>query len=276
MDRPGGVLLTVVTVVRNDPAGLAASLASLAAQDTPPGQVVVLDGSDDREAVPALLATFPGLPLEYSWSWPQGVYAAMNAGLAEARGTYVYFLNAGDLLAGPTVLSTVCSALAESSELWAIGEVAFLAADGSRMPEPAWSYDDERARLFARGRFPAHQGVVVRTEALRDQGGFDLSFAVAADYLSILRLAAQERPIELDIPLAVFSVGGLSSQRWRTALAEFHRARRLVFAPSGTAAALEWADTARARVAAEAYRGLWAPGRPLSGLVARIRPTPGR
>ena len=51
MDRPGGVLLTVVTVVRNDPAGLAASLASLAAQDTPPGQVVVLDGSDDREAV---------------------------------------------------------------------------------------------------------------------------------------------------------------------------------------------------------------------------------
>lgn len=276
MDRPGGVLLTVVTVVRNDPAGLAASLASLAEQDTPPGQVVVLDGSDDREAVPAILASCPGLPLEYSWSQPRGVYAAMNAGLAEVRGTYVYFLNAGDLLAGPTVLATVDAALAEAAPLWAIGEVAFLAADGSRLPEPAWSYDAERARLFARGRFPAHQGVVVRTDALRAQGGFDLSFTVAADYLSILRLADQGRPLELDSPLAVFSVGGLSSQRWRTALREFHRARRLVFAPSGSAAALEWADTARARAAAEAYRGLWAPGQPLSRLVARIRPTPDR
>ena len=144
------------------------------------------------------------------------------------------------------------------------------------MPEPAWSYDDERARLFARGRFPAHQGVVVRTEALRDQGGFDLSFAVVADYLSILRLAPR-------------SGRSSSTSRWRSspsgACPASGGARRCGSStgpdgwssrPPGLAAALERADTARARVAAEAYRGLWAPGRPLSGLVARIRPTPGR
>lgn len=154
MVLPAGVTLTVVTVVRNDPAGLAATLTSIAEQDCAPAQVVVLDGSDDRTTAPAVLAQFGGLTVDYAWSPPRGVYAAMNTALAMATGTYVYFLNAGDRFAGPTVVATMTTALVQHEPAWATGEVAFLAVDGSRLPEPAWSYERERARLFARGRFP--------------------------------------------------------------------------------------------------------------------------
>ncbi len=269
-------LLTIVTVVRNDPAGLARTLASVAAQTVMADQFVVIDGSDDRDVVPGQLEAAGVGPADCSWSTPRGVYAAMNEGLARTTGDFVYFLNAGDVLAGAEVVATMRDAVRDGTVTWAMGRVRFVAADGTVLPAPTWHYPAERAALFARGRFPAHQGVVVRTRALRAQGGFDLSYRVAADYKSILGLAAQSPPLDLDATLAQFTVGGLSTTDWRLGLREFHRARREVFAPTGTAAAAELGRTVRTWATTSAYRGLWAPGRPLAGLVARVRPGPAR
>ena len=269
-------LLTIVTVVRNDPEGLRRTLASVARQSVLPDQIVVVDGSDDRRQVPAVLEQSGLRSVDYSWSPPRGVYAAMNDGLARVDGDYTYYLNAGDLLADDDVIAAVAGRLAGQTFAWAFGRVEFLAEDGTVHPQPDWDYATERAALFARGRFPAHQGVVVRTEALRAQGGFDLTYRVAADYRSILRLAADGPPLQLDLTLAAFTVGGLSTQDWQLGLREFHRARREVFAPRGAAAVAENGRTATRWVATSAYRALWAPGRPLAGLVARIRPGGGR
>lgn len=269
-------LLTIVTVVRNDPDGLRRTLTSVAAQSVHPDQLVVVDGSDDRDVVSSILATFPGVTADYAWAKPHGVYAAMNDGLARVTSDYVYFLNAGDVLADDDVLASVAGPLTAAQPRWAMGRVEFRAADGTVLAQPAWDYPAERAALFARGRFPAHQAVVVRTDELRAHGGFDLSYRVAADYASILRLAAAGPPLDLGCTLAEFTVGGLSTQDWRRGLAEFHRARREVFAPGGLAAAAESARTARTWLATSAYRAWWAPGRPLADVVARIRPGGGR
>jgi glycosyltransferase involved in cell wall biosynthesis len=265
-------LLCVVTVVRNDPDGLHETLKSLADQAVAPDQLIVIDGSDDKDSVPAELAANPGLPAAYSWHPPRGVYAAMNTGLAEVTGDYVYFLNAGDTLASDDVIGRLRAALSDVPPLWAMGRVEFLAADGSTMPQPEWSYAEERNRLFARGVFPPHQGVVVRTDPLRQQGGFDTSYRVAADYASIMKLARTADPLELGFTMARFSVGGLSTTAWQQGLSEFHRARREAFDPTGVAAATELVRTGQRWLATAAYRSLWAPGRPLSGLAARIRP----
>jgi putative colanic acid biosynthesis glycosyltransferase len=270
------ILLTIVTVVRNDTEGLVRTLDSVAGQEVGPDELVILDGSDDREAVPALLAARDDLTADYSWGAPAGVYAAMNTALARVSGEYVYFLNAGDTLAGPTVLGTLHEALSTARPLWLVGRVDFIDAEGHSLPQPQWSYPEERAALFARGTFPPHQGVVASTAALRAQGGFDLTYSVTADYVSVLKLARDDDPLVLDLTLAAFPVGGLSTQRWRTGLREFHRARREVFAPRGWPAVVEGARSARTWAATTAYQSLWAPGRPLSGIARRIPRGPGR
>ncbi len=264
-------LLTVITVVKDDASGLESTLVSLEAQVRSDTNLVVIDGSTDPVAVPTILDKHPGLNATYSWSPPAGVYAAMNEGLSLADGTYVYFLNAGDILAADDVLEQVAPQLALSTPTWAYGRVRFLGADGSSMPEPDWDYLEEYRHWFARGRFPAHQGVVVSAEELRRQGGFDTSYTVAADYASILRCARQAQPLPLGLVLAEFTVGGLSTQRWRTAQAEFHRARQSAFDLNGVDRAREQAYTWRAIAATSAYRALWAPGRPAHGLVQRLR-----
>lgn len=256
-------LVSVVTVVKDDPRGLAATLTSLGTGDRAGTEVVVIDGSADRAAA----AEAERAGARYAWWEPRGVYPAMNDGLAAATGDYVYFLNAGDTLAAPDVLPRVVDLLEDRRPLWAVGRVRFIGVDGRPMVEPPWDYATERARSFARGRFPAHQGVVMAREALLAAGGFDVSYRVAADYAAVLRFSLRADPLALGLVLAEFHAGGLSTVAWRQAQQEFHRARREVLRPRGRAGLLERWDTAVGMAATAAYRGLWAPGRPLHGIV---------
>lgn len=234
--------LSIITVVKDDPEGLQQTLASIDAQGELDAEVVIIDSSE-----PAVdNVTLSSLPWRIVRQSPRGIYPAMNAGLDSASGEYVYFLNAGDTFSDSETLARILDGLRESPHsVWAFGAVEFYDAGGNPLHEPSWSYESERERLFARGVFPAHQGVVARTDALRDLGGFDESYIVAADYKLMLQLSTLAAPMRWTWPIARFQQGGTSSQRWWTALREFHRARNEVFKPSGRLRFQEIIDTTR-------------------------------
>ena len=94
-------LLSVVTVVRDDPAGLVRTSdsfrASIASIPTLADRVewIVVDGSYP----PAAPITIPGIRNLRVQQPPRGIFEAMNEGLDHANGTWIYFLNAGDIWA---------------------------------------------------------------------------------------------------------------------------------------------------------------------------------
>ena len=102
--------LSVVTVVKDDSAGFAATRASLLGQDLDGVEWIVIDGS----ATAVEPDSPPDLAVHYAWEPPAGVYAAMNSGLERAQGDYVYFLNAGDRLHASTTLRDVRALLGGS------------------------------------------------------------------------------------------------------------------------------------------------------------------
>jgi len=88
--------VSVVVPARNEEACLAACLASLAAQQAVPFEIIVVDdGSTDRTA--AIARSFPGVkvpaagPLPEGWS---GKSAALNTGVQHARGEWLLFTDA--------------------------------------------------------------------------------------------------------------------------------------------------------------------------------------
>jgi putative colanic acid biosynthesis glycosyltransferase len=111
MARDVPALLSVITVVRNDLAGLRATIASVRRHSaTMPIEHIVVDGStDDRiqhelEGIPPFRALIAragmagGMELRWVSESDRGIFDAMNKGLAMARCRYALFMNAGDLL----------------------------------------------------------------------------------------------------------------------------------------------------------------------------------
>lgn len=229
--------LTIVTPVRDNEAGLHRTMASITMQELDGVEVLVVDSSRDRDTVASVCSDIA----EVMWMEPQGVYPAMNAGLARATGTYVQFLGAGDALHDPSVLSRVRH-VADGGASWMFGPVRIINVDGSSPVTPRWNYTDERKALFARGLFPQHQGTFAQLELLRELGGFSPRFRIAADYEMFLRLSHVAAPMELDFIVADFSAGGLSTDQWQESFHEFHQARKQVFRPTGLAAAREQWD----------------------------------
>ena len=235
-------ILSIITVVKDDLPGLIKTSISLRGQDLHGVEWVIIDSSRD----PVQAADLPKeLSSAYICHWvePEGIYPAMNVGLRQASGDYVWFLNAGDTVAKQSTIRNLVEILLRNQPAWVVGQVTFVRADGLEVRPPALDYAAEKKRLFARGRFPPHQGTIVKRQLLLAADGFDTRFHIAADYHSALRLSELEGPLVTQEILAAFPLGGVSSQHWKRAIGEFRAARRDVLDIHGYRRFLEAVDT---------------------------------
>lgn len=92
MSRP---LISVVMAVRNGEKYVAEALDSIARQDMPTVETVVVDGSSG-EGPARISAEHPVRPVLIRQE-PQGVAAALNAGVRRASGTLIAFLDHDDV-----------------------------------------------------------------------------------------------------------------------------------------------------------------------------------
>ena len=226
-------LLSIVTVVKDDPEGLRLTLNSVLPYLDDRTRVTVIDGSRDAEEATRIVSDFGSNAVDLHWSAPAGVYPAMNEGLNYAVGHYVLFLNAGDELHDPAALNTVLAILEREAPRWLVARVAFANGSGRVVAPPQFDYLVEQRHHFARGVFPPHQGTVVRTQDLLALGGFDESYRITADYKAALQLSTIAEPILSDVILATFHEGGVSGTHWQDSIKEFRRARREVLGLHG-------------------------------------------
>ena len=248
--------LTIVTVVKDDPVGFEATAKSIATQYLEGVEYLVIDSSTDESEISQTLELL-GLNARVIWTPPHGIYFAMNQGLEQARGTYVYFANAGDTL-NADVISLVREQLShEGSAPWAYGPVTIVGQDGSQTITPEWDFECEKKHGFSQGNFPSHQGTFARRRDLIEIGGFDSQLKVAADYAAFLSLSRISAPIELKFSVATFHEGGISSHRWLTAHREFHQARMDILQLDPEQSKQEKRNYLRRMVMASLYRSPW-------------------
>lgn len=201
-------LFSIVTVVRDDVAGLDRVGACLRRQGFRDFEWIVVDG-DSRDGGREWLESHRH---EIAWSRSapdDGLYDAMTIGLAASRGLYVSFLNAGDALADNDTLDAFAQAL--SARNWpdfCYGDAWEEVAGGAPLYKRARSH---RAKWY--GMFTHHQAMLYR-RAILDGLRFDPAYPVGADYA--FTLGALERATtcaHVSRPFCVFAAGGLSQTR---------------------------------------------------------------
>ena len=247
--------LTIVTVVKDDEHGLDRTIHSLREEDLDGVEFLVIDSSADPNAAPRVLHAHD-ISGHVVWTEPHGIYGAMNVGLEQASGRYIYFLNAGDELSAGA-LTRLRTLLLSEGPTWLYSDVEITSLDGSTATTQGWDFETEREYAFTRGAFAPHQGTVVKTEVMRSLGGFESGYRIAADYAMFLRLTEIEAPTYLSGTFARFHEGGASTQAWLRGELEFHRARTSIL-DSHTAAGLRPRFAALRRLVAQAaHRSPW-------------------
>ena len=175
------MLVSVIVPVRDGARFLGEAIASVLAQDHPHELIVVDDGSTDGSA--AIARAFPGVTVLARP--PQGVAAARNAGLAEAKGDLIAFLDADDLYVPDRFRQQAAILAAHLDVQYVLGRLVNFLEPGLAMP--AWFAAEAQAKdrlgfvtsgLFRRGVFDL-------------VGPFDPSFGTGEDIDWLVR--ARER-----------------------------------------------------------------------------------
>jgi glycosyltransferase involved in cell wall biosynthesis len=152
-----------------------------------------------------------------------GLYDAMNKGLSMANGIYVWFMNAGDCLAGPCTLSNLVSFLDSGNPAlypdFLYGETLIVdehynVLGPRRLKAPAvltW-------RKFKWGMLVCHQSMIVRRSIAQP---FNTHYKYSADFDWAIRcMKASSFISNSGLVLAYFQTGGLTNKRMKASLKE--------------------------------------------------------
>lgn len=196
-------LFTIVTVTRNNIAGLKVTAASVAGQSIRDFEWLVIDGnSDDGTQVWLETCSIP----ELAWiSEPdEGLYDAMNKAIQRARGRYLIFLNAGDEFAAPDVLARTAGEIACDPTDVLYGQ-SYEIAEGERLLKTAFPH----WRIWY-SMFTHHQAIFFARKAIGDKR-YPANLRIAGDWALTAEIyLAGKKFRSLGYPVCVFERGGVS------------------------------------------------------------------
>ena len=178
--------ISVITVCFNSAETIADTLKSIVIQTHGEIEQIVIDGGSSDSTLTLVRAQ--ALPGAIVISEPDnGIYDAMNKGIALATGDVIGFINADDFYPTPDVLALVASAFESSGADCCYGDLCYVQQDDVSKTVRYWRSAPFSPGLFERGWCPPHPTFFVRREVCVRLGGFDLSFNIAADFELMMR-----------------------------------------------------------------------------------------
>lgn len=199
------IKVSVVTVVLNNRAGFVKTAGSVAGQDYPFVEWIVIDGGSTDETTKEI-AHYTQKITWWTSEPDRGLYDAMNKGLHKATGEWVVFLNAGDAFAGTDTLSGVFG-----NDLTSYGVVYGDVLAG--YSEAQVLKKAGKPAGLIKGMVICHQAVFVRTHLIQESG-FDLKYPIGADFNMLFGLFESGCAFkQLDFPVAVIDVSGVSNRK---------------------------------------------------------------
>ena len=228
--------ISIITAVYNGGHAIAETLRSVAEQDYPDIEHIVIDGASSDDTVSVVRSNANRVAQLVSEP-DNGVYDAFNKGLRRATGNAIGFLNCGDEYLSRTVVSKIVKELSVPGTEAVFGDL--LIVNAQRQARVVRRYNSKRfaPNMMGYGLMPAHPTLFLRREVYQRVGEYDTQFRIAGDFELCLRVFALNtvRYRYMLEPLVNMPRGGLSNRGWRSTLEitrEMHRACALHGVPT--------------------------------------------
>jgi glycosyltransferase len=215
------MLITMITATYNSEEYLPAALNSFRQQKYAAKELLVIDGNSQDETL-NIIKAYKDCITDSRSEKDQGIYDALNKGIALAKGDIIGVLHSDDFFASEDVLNRVAEKFKKDSELMAVyGDLEYVDRIDSNKVIRYWQSGPFSRRKIKMGWMPPHPTMFIKKECFEKYGHYDLSYRSAADYDLILRFLYKNKLKTDYIPevLMKMRVGGLSNQsfknRWR-------------------------------------------------------------
>lgn len=204
--------LSIVTINRNNAAGLKETTESVWGQTVRDFEYIVVDGGSTDGSREFLRAHADQINRWVSEP-DSGAYHAMNKGTRMAKEEWILYLNSGDTLANPGVLATVIPQLPRDAD-WVYGNFIWKGRGFLRQPDGLTV-----GRFFGDGL--NHQSTFFKKTLIEELGGYDETYQIEADWdLMVRALLAGHLPRHLDATVAIYAGGGISDRQGQLREAE--------------------------------------------------------
>lgn len=208
--------ISIVTVSYNAQTTIVDTISSVARQSYPDVEHIIVDGGS-TDATIELVKSNSTRVVKLISERDNGLYDAMNKGIACATGDIIGFLNADDLYSDEQVLSRVANVFKDTTIEACYGDLVYVAADNTQRIVRTW-----RAGKFARkkmynGWMPPHPTFFVRRDCYLRNDWYRTDMGSSADYELMLRyiLCCKIKVVYVPYTLVCMRAGGISNATFR-------------------------------------------------------------
>jgi len=199
-------LVSVIIPTHNAAATLRNTLESVVNQVYTQVELIVVD-YQSTDATKEIVASYPSV--RFVSETEKGIYQAMNSGIAQANGEWIYFLGADDFLYNELVFKELFEQKIPKNSNLILGKVENIGIQHSLVPT---IYENTLSSgLFWKNTLH-HQGILYN-KSIFDTYTFNTKYKILADYELNLRLfLANTKTYHSQLFIAKSFAGGISKQ----------------------------------------------------------------
>lgn len=204
--------ISVITACFNSASTIEDTLRSVTGQDYPELEYIVVDGISTDETM-SVVKRYESKIAKIVSEKDNGIYDALNKGIALATGDVIAILHADDVYANASVLSDVMRVFEEKNCGSVYGDLFYVDRNDTNKIIRNWKSGSYSPGLFRKGWMPPHPAFFLRREYYERFGKFNTDFKTAADYELMLRMIERHQVSIAYLPevLVKMRVGGVSN-----------------------------------------------------------------
>lgn len=205
--------VSIITATYNSAATITDTLRSVASQNYEDIEHIIVDGVSMDNTL-SIVGTFDHVAKVTSEK-DQGIYDAMNKGIAMCTGEIVGILNSDDFYTGDHVISEIVSIFNTNPNVQcAYADLVYVDPLDINKITRKWKSGSYNRDSFIYGWMPPHPTFFVKKEIYQKYGSFNTALSTAADYELMLRFLYVHKAVCMYLPGTIIKMraGGASNQ----------------------------------------------------------------
>lgn len=211
--------ISIIIPTKNSERYIKNCLTSILAQTFDDYEIIIKDAQSSDDTL-KIIKSFNDERIKLFSEADSGIYDAMNKGIKVARGNWLYFLGSDDEIHNNSVFKNIFEFLNSSSSMIVYGNVVVNGDAGWALDGQIYDGNFSKCKIIAKNI--CHQSIFYHKKVFEKMGLYDTNYPICADHEFNIRSCSIFKFEFINIIVANFKGGGLSSHSDNTFVSDFH------------------------------------------------------